>query len=287
MQGKLSAIKNIIWAAGIALCLLAVLVGFIISAFTRYGGEQQSGALELGGSAGGENVQNKKPDGMDAVSGLDGASAYGDGTLKLLPETSDAGQSYVDMLTFLCDSSLIGLRDYGLLSAGTATSQVWGSSAGNIPAASIAECTIRYPGDGSEISAKDAAMIAKPGILVISLGMDSLLEVTKDEYIAAYTSLISSIRQVSPDTTIICCALTSVLSSYTGADNLSPAAVMEANKWIEQVCMDTGAYFADVGTLVRDSSGCLLSEYASSNGKALNSAGINKVLEYLRVHAAN
>ena len=50
-----------------------------------------------------------------------------------LPESSDAGQGYIDGLTFLCDSPAIGLRDYALLSGGTATTQVWGSAAGNIP----------------------------------------------------------------------------------------------------------------------------------------------------------
>ena len=66
MQSKLSVLKNIAWAAAIALCLLAVLIAFIIAAFTRYGGEQQDGVLSLGGSAA---QAEKDSGGADATSG--------------------------------------------------------------------------------------------------------------------------------------------------------------------------------------------------------------------------
>ena len=61
--------------------------------------------------------------------------------------------------------------------------------------------------------------------------------------------------------------------------------VIAADEWIKQVCINTGAYFADAGSAVTEASGLLLTEYASANGKALNSSGLNKILEYLRSHA--
>lgn len=287
-MSKLSTIKNIIWALCIVLCLLVLLVGLIFAAFTRYGGEQQKLQVSLGAAAA-QSAPPANPAGADAVTGDTGGLAepavYGDGTLRTLGESQDAGQAYVDSLTFLCDSILVGLRDYGLLTGGTTTGQVWGSSAGNIPAASIASPSIRYPGDGSEIGAASAAMLANPGILVISLGMDGLGEVSRESFIADYTSLISSIRQVSPSTVFICCSLSSVTANYSGADGLTVAMVQEANSWIEEVCMSTGAYYADFRLMLQDSNGNLQADFASANGKALNSAGINKVLEYLRMHA--
>lgn len=279
MQGKLSVIKNIIWAVCIILCLLALLVGLLFSLFVKYGGEQEKNVLILGQSEDQQVVKDPdQPDNGAAVS-------YGDGTLRTLTESQDGGQAYIDSLTFICDSALIGMRDYGLLTGGTATTQVWGSSAGNIPASSIAQCTIRYPGDGSEISAAEAAMIARPGILVISLGMDGLSQVDKDSFIAAYEELVKNIMSVSPDSRVICCSLSSVTPSYSGTDGITAMNVLEANGWIQQVCMDTGAYYADAGSAVRDSAGNLLNDYASSNGKSLNSEGVNKILEYLRGHA--
>ena len=40
-----------------------------------------------------------------------------------------------------------------------------------------------------------------------------------------------------------------------------------------------------VGGTVGDGTGAALSSYLSSNGKTLNSSGINEVLSYLRTHA--
>ena len=91
MQSKLSVLKNIAWAAAIALCLLAVLIAFIIAAFTRYGGEQQDGVLSLGGSAA---QAEKDSGGADATSGGSAAQALpGSGTLNTLAESADGGQS--------------------------------------------------------------------------------------------------------------------------------------------------------------------------------------------------
>ena len=283
MQSKLSVLKNIAWAAAIALCLLAVLIAFIIAAFTRYGGEQQDGVLSLGGSAA---QAEKDSGGADATSGGSAAQALpGSGTLNTLAESADGGQNYIDSLTFLCDSALIGLRDYGLLTAGTATSQVWGSAAGDIPAGELGSCLIKYPADGSEISPANAAMVAKPSILVISLGMDGLAETDQESFTAAYTKLVTDILAASPETRVICCSLSSVSAGYTGVEGITKDMVIAADEWIKQVCINTGAYFADAGSAVTEASGLLLTEYASANGKALNSSGLNKILEYLRSHA--
>lgn len=269
MRSKLAVLKNLIWAFGIVVCLAALLVGFGFAAFTKYDG---SGVIEKPARGGG-SIPTPTP-----------AVLAGTGELKSLPETADGGQSYIDSLTFLCDSALIGIRDYGLLTGGMVTTQVWGSAAGNIPADSIADCVIRYPGDGSNISAANAAMIAKPPILVISLGMDSLTDVTEEDFTAAYTALLEAIHLSSPDTVIICCSLTGVTGNYSGNDKLTSSMVKNTNEWLRQVCADTGVYYADIASAVADSSGVLFSEYASSNGKALNSVGLNAVLDYLKTH---
>lgn len=280
MQGKLPIIKNMLWAVAIVLALAALLVGLIFAAASRYNGEQQDGILYLGGE--GPAKQDAAPQGDQSTDTT--GPLTGDGTLRTLAETSDGGQAYLDGLTFLCDSALIGLRDYGLLSGGTVTGQVWGSSAGNIPAPSIAQCTIVYPGDGSQISAASAAMIAKPKTLVISLGCDSLSEVDQETFIANYTTLLNTIHEASPETTLICCSPCSVTTGYSGTDGLTRDMALQAEQWIQQVCMATGAYYADLRSVLCDSSGTLFNDYASSNGKSLNSAGVNKVLEYLRGH---
>ena len=277
MQGKLNTYKNFAWALAIGVALFALLLGLLFTAFTRYGGELERPKIQLGESGapavdvngvvvGGEAVQKRT------------------GSLITLAETADGGQGYIDSLTFLCDSTTIGLRDYGILSDGIATTQVWGSNSGSLPIETLPDAPIRYPGDGSQISAMDAAMIAKPKILVISVGQDGLMNVDKDTFIANYKALVNGIREKSPGTYIVCCSITSVGADYSGVDGLTRDAISWANDYIQQVCIETGAYFADVARDMRDSTNILNSSYASANNKTLNSSGLNVFLQYLRTH---
>lgn len=280
MNSKLSNIKNIGWAVAIVVCLALLLVGLGFSAFTRHRGAMERPTVLLGAAAAERDAQAAAE-----KRAAEQAAQQDGGTVYLLGESGDAGQAYIDSLTFLVDSALIGLRDYGLLTDGTATMQVWGTAAGNVPATELAAYTIRYPGDGSEITPADAAMIAKPSRLVISLGTDSLRQTSESRFIADYEALIRGIQQASPDTQILVCTITSVTVNYGGNDGLDTASVNAANQWLARVCADTGVYLVDAASCVSDREGSLLTEYASSNGKTPNSAGLNQILLYLRTHA--
>lgn len=279
MQSKLTIWKNIFWAIGILLALLAVLIGFFFAAFTKYGGDRQTGAVELGGSGG--SGSGSGGGGQELVGSLE----LGDGTLHELAETEDAGLGYLDSLTFLCDSALIGIRDYGMLSGGTTTTQVWGSSSGSISASSLAECSIRYPADMSDALVTSAVKLAKPEILVVALGSDGRADVKNEQYKENYLALVKSIIAESPGTKLILCSTTSVTAGHSGGDGLVASDAAATDEIIREICIETGAYFADIGSAVCDNAGNLLNDYASSNGKTLNSTGINMVLAYLRTHA--
>ena len=260
MKG-LTIFKNIFWAIGIVACLLALVVGFGVSAFTKYSPPGEY-----------EEAQQSEEIFLEST-----------GTLNRLGETADGGQSYIDGLTFLVDSTLIGLRDYGLLSGGTSTSQVWGSAAGNISVENIADPTIKL-NDGSEKLVSQAAAELKPSVLVISLGMDSLQKVDRVTFEANYAALVNNIRAASPNTKIILCSLSSVTSAYNSPDGITIEMANTAEGWVQNVCRSTGVYYADVTKEVKDTSGTLLSDFAGVNNKALNTTGLNKVLEYLRCH---
>ena len=276
MTGKWAEIKNIAWVLGIIVCLFALVVGFVIASVNRYSGDTVASSTEL---------KNETVSGSGNVHQL--TPGEGGGALLTLPETNDAGQQYIDKLTFLCDSSFVGVRDYGLLSGGTGTYQVWATETGSLPIGSINEKSIVYPSDGSAISISDAAMIAKPPVLVICVGQDGLNAVDEAAFKNSYTTLVQSIRSASPDTIIICCSISSVVNNYTGADNLTTIMISDANDWIKDVCQNNGVYFAESGKSVGDGTGSVSTSFLSTNGKTLNSSGITQVLQYLREHALN
>jgi len=263
MNSTLNVWKNIIWIVAMVIALLALIVGFVFAAF---------------GSAGFYTEENLEAGLTPPVEESSQSSV-----LLQLPETADGGQAYVDSLHFLVDSSLIGLRDYSLVGA----YQVWGSNAGNIPADSIADPTIRYPVDGKEVQVSAAVAAVKPSVLVISLGMDALHETNESDFIANYTALINNIRAYSPDTKIVLCSPCSVTGGYAGTDGMNNTISQSLEGWIQTVCRNTGVYYADVADVVTDSSGSLFTDYAGSNGKMLNTAGVTKVIEYLRCHVVS
>ncbi len=276
MTGKWTSLKNLGWAIGIVVCLVALLVGLVIASVNRYNGDSFSSSTALTA----ESV-----DGSGNVAELTPGTSGGTGSLLTLPETNDAGQEYIDKLTFLCDSSFIGVRDYGLLAGGTGTYQVWGTDSGSLRVADLPTATIVYPSDGSSVTIADAAMIAKPEILVVCVGQDGLNAVDGTAFKASYAAMITGIQSASPDTKIICCSISSVINNYTGADGLTTIMISDANDWIREVCEATGVYFTDSGKAVGDGTGSVLTSYLSTNGKTLNSSGITEVLSYLRTHA--
>ena len=272
MKRSMAAVKNLIWLIAIGLSLAIMAVALVIAAFTRYEGPIQRGGPALG---------EEEP----AVIAEQGPSTVlvGDGQLHMLTKTDDGGQAYLDRLTLLVDSNLIGLRSYRILEEMSASAQVWGSASEDIPADSLDGIALSFS-DGSSLSPAQAVIARRPQILVISVGSDSLVGVSQERFTEGYKELIRSIREADPALPIVCCSISSVTVGYSGPSGLTPNDVRNANQWIQQICTDTGVYYCDAASAVDDSAGWLMEDYASLNGKALNSAGVQKVLEYLCNH---
>ena len=176
MIGKLTGLKDTLWAIGIGICIIAVLFGLIFAMAHGYSGSSEKPGVDLGAA----NIKDE---------GTAQQVPLAPGELNELKETKNAGQEYLASLTFICDSTMIGMRDYGMLSGGSANTQVWGSTAGTIPIDSLSSCVIKYPADGSEISAATAAMIAQPKLLVMCVGNDGLASASEEAFRAAYKGL--------------------------------------------------------------------------------------------------
>ncbi len=268
MFDKVTGLKNVLWAIGIVLCLLALLVGFLVSAVTPYHGETDPRTPDLNAV----RDQNSSAD----VSAL--TFVEPDGQLHLLRESKDAGAEYLSSSVFLTDSAMIALREQSLTGG-----DVWGSDAGPLPIGSIATWNILFS-DGSKISPIDACMIVKPARLFIAIGSDGLDKVSRDEFISGYKTLINSILRVSPQTQIVCCSISPITADYNEDEYLDNARIADANDWLREACLDTGVYFADTASVLF-SGDSLNPQYAAENGRALNSAGVQAVLDYLRTHA--
>ena len=273
MKNGLSGFKNIIWAIAIFAALLALLVGMVFSMSRSYKGERDSGTMTLG-----EPLRREKKS-ADADAGLDAAPA----TLRELPATQKSSLEAVFGMTFLIDRTVIGLRTYCENYADGAAYYIWTDGGTGLTAFDAADTPIIFV-DGSLITPANAAMISKPKTVVIYLGGDNLANTGEMDFIEGYSLLINSIRDSSPNTQIIVCSIASVSSNYQGGDGLTPEMVSRANDWIRQVCINTGAWYADLASILNDDNGYLSDAYLMPDGRSVAAAGIALIVDYFRFH---
>ena len=273
MKDRLSNLKNLLWAAAILLCLLAMLVGLIFSMSQKSQGERADGTITLG------QIERVKKAKASDVAGLEGAVK----TLIPVPETSKGNLESVFGMTFLCDKTIMGIKTYAANYGDGIIPSIWTDDGSGLGAKNAAENNIVFV-DGSLITPSNAAMVTRPKTVVIYLGGDGLANTTEQEFIEGYTGLINSIRSASPSTNIIACSIGSVSSNYQGGDGLTPQLIWYANNWIRQICVDTGVYFADLASFLNDESGYLSDSYLMPDGRSIAALGIQLLIDYFRTH---
>ena len=268
MFDRITGLKNILWAIGIVLCLLALFVGVVVSAVSPYHGETDPRTPDL-------NAVRDRNTSAD-VSAL--TFVEPEDQLHLLRESKDAGAEYISSSVFLTDSVMLVLREQALTGG-----DVWSSDFGILPMGSISTWNILYS-DGSKISPADACMITKPERLFIAIGSDGLDKLSHDDFVSGCTALINAILRVSPETRIVCCSIPPLADGYDGEEYIDNDMIANANDWLRELCLNTGIYSADTAAAVT-TGGVLDPKYAGADNRSLNTAGAQAVLDYLRTHA--
>ncbi len=199
--------------------------------------------------------------------------------------TADAGQGYIDKMVFLGDSTTYGLRAYKMLSGGRDTLQVWTPKSGTLTLSNASFATIVYPETNEEITIKEAASRKKPEYLVITLGVNGVSFMGEDFFKAEYKKIIESVKEVSPDTKIICQSIFPVARSYEYLGSINNDKIRAANMWIVEIANEVGVKYIDTYSVLCDSEGWLPESYHNSDGLHLNEQSFTLELNNLRTHA--
>ena len=276
----------LVWAVAIVACLLVVLFSLLFASLTAGSGVDITTAPP---SAEGEGPAPDGPSAPAQEGDTPASAAPGPeidtSSAALLGETEDAGQAYIDRLTFLGDSTTNGLKEYGVLSGGTATTQVWTPASGTLTLYLWNAASIVYPETGAEMTIADAVETKKPEYLVITLGVNGVAELEEDAFKIYYTDIINCVKEASPSTRIICNSIYPVANDYEHIDQISNEKINTANGWILDVAEATGTRYADSCSVLKAADGSLREELGNGDGLHLNADGYNAVLEYLRTHA--
>ncbi len=214
----------------------------------------------------------------------------GENDAVILPQTPDAGLTYQDRLTFVGDSLTAHLISRGVLSGGTATTQVWRTESNmlNLKPGITAQKII-FPGPGvaagSLLTVAEAAALAKPEILIVTLGTDWGVAYfdKKEDFVACYAEFIQGIQAASPKTAVV---IQSIFPVTETCQVLNNAQIDRANEWVKDMAANLGCYYLDTRSVLKDENGCLRAEFCNSaDGIHLGTKGYEAVLMYIRTHA--
>jgi lysophospholipase L1-like esterase len=198
----------------------------------------------------------------------------------LLAETEDMGQSYIDSMVFLGDSTTHGLAAYGVVN----NNQVWTPESGTLTLDHWSYTAIVYPDTGEEMFITDAVVLKKPEYLVITLGINGVSFMQQDYFISTYTELVKAVQEASPDTKIILNSIYPVAASYANLDSINNEKIDAANEWVFQVAEDTGVRYLDSCSVLKGEDGYMPESYQNGDGLHPTGEAYGYVIDYIRTH---
>ena len=203
----------------------------------------------------------------------------------ILPKSDDMGKEYTDKLTFICDSPTYWMWPWGLLEGGENSKSIWTGPEGTMTLAYQSTYCILDPYDRVEKPIRQVVEEHKPEYLIIAVGINGVSFMDEEEFKADYRDLVSDIKEISPDTKLMCQAIYPITPAYRWWGDITNVTITRANSWILQVAEEENVKYIDAFACLLGEDGHAIPELMGSDGLHPNKAGLEKVLEYIRTHA--
>lgn len=201
----------------------------------------------------------------------------------ILPESSDAGQTYVDETLFLGDSNTARMyRMFDFCTYDNAIGSV-GMSAKSLATYACVELN----NSGSYVTMAKAVAGMQPKRVIITFGTNDLSPSYKAaDFVKNYQTGIESIVEAYPSVDIIINAIPPLGQQHSN-QSLTQTQVDEYNKALVEMCKEKGWKFLNSAEVLKDSAtGYAKSGYVeSSDGIHLTSAAMEALFTYVRTHS--
>lgn len=200
----------------------------------------------------------------------------------LLRESEEMDDSYMDSIMYLCDSTnyWLGLRGH------VKKEQIWTGKEGTQTLAYWKTMKIYDPFDKTERPILETVKAHKPERLIIALGTNGLDFMSEEEFITTYTDLVNGIKEVSPDTDIICQSMypmTPKMYDWSTA-RFTNDDITKGNSWILGVCEKTNVKYLDTCSIFWDENGNGKEDYYT-DGLHPTTEAQALIMKYIRTHA--
>ena len=206
----------------------------------------------------------------------------------ILPETADAGRSYVDETLFIGDSNTARYLLYA-----NETGTAFTSLNNNIGVVSMGVGSItslkceKFKGSSAMYTVPDAVAMLKPKRIIICYGTNNLSGSSTDatNYIKTYLQGLQAIQTAWPYCDIIVSAIPP-LDRQRENTNLTMTQVDAYNAALVQMCEENGFKFLNSAEVLRDdATGWAKTDYTLSDGVHLSKAAVTAYFDYVRTHA--
>lgn len=203
----------------------------------------------------------------------------------ILPETADAGRSYVDETLFIGDSNTARYLLYA-----NETGTAFTSLNNNIGVVSMGVGSItslkceKFKGSSAMYTVPDAVAMLKPKRIIICYGTNNLSGSSTDatNYIKTYLQGLQAIQTAWPYCDIIVSAIPP-LDRQRENTNLTMTQVDAYNAALVRMCEENGFKFLNSAEVLRDdATGWAKKDYTLSDGVHLSKEGYR--VFYLRAH---
>lgn len=206
----------------------------------------------------------------------------------ILPETADAGRSYVDETLFIGDSNTARYLLYA-----NETGTAFTSLNNNIGVVSMGVGSItslkceKFKGSSAIYTVPDAVAMLKPKRIIICYGTNNLSGSSTDatNYIKTYLQGLQAIQTAWPYCDIIVSAIPP-LDRQRENTNLTMTQVDAYNAALVQMCEENGFKFLNSAEVLRDdATGWAKKDYTLSDGVHLSKEAVTAYFTYVRTHA--
>lgn len=206
----------------------------------------------------------------------------------ILPETADAGRSYVDETLFIGDSNTARYLLYA-----NETGTAFTSLNNNIGVVSMGVGSItslkceKFKGSSAMYTVPDAVAMLKPKRIIICYGTNNLSGSSTDatNYIKTYLQGLQAIQTAWSYCDIIVSAIPP-LDRQRENTNLTMTQVDAYNAALVQMCEENGFKFLNSAEVLRDdATGWAKKDYTLSDGVHLSKEAVTAYFTYVRTHA--
>lgn len=179
-------------------------------------------------------------------------------------------------VVFFGDSTTAHLAVRG----GIPKEQVWSGAQSTVRFTDVNTGRCVHLSSGEDLTLSQAVSKVKPAVLVITLGVSGGAGVLSEkDFKAIYSRMLCSVKQASPATKIYVQSILPLSDkSVKYYKKITKESVVEANRWIKEVCASLGVPYINTHDLLTDANGYLKEEYQNDEYMHLTSKAYEVIL---------